>query len=253
MFFVGVDLAWSSRNQTGLTIIEGNTEKGEVIYVDTLYSLDSILEKIDEIVGDNDAIVGIDAPVVVPNEEGSRIAERELNKVFRKYHAGAHPANRSRLASWSGTIRGEELAFMLKEKGYSQTFIKEKDTKGKRVFEIFPHPAIVSLFNRERILQYKAKQNRTYQMRYVEFKEYQHCLQSLENKSPALHLPHHNILNMSVRSLKGKALKEFEDRLDSIMCAYIVYFYWCHPEKCKVFGNREEGYIITPIRKQDEG
>ncbi len=52
-------------------------------------------------------IVAIDAPTLVPNETGRRPAEAECQRLFGRYQAGPHPANRSR---YKGDIRGEIIA-----------------------------------------------------------------------------------------------------------------------------------------------
>lgn len=67
-------------------------------------------------IGNNNTIVAIDAPLVVPNKKGRRIADDLVSKLFREYHAGAYPANRERLSSWTGKIRGEEIYKLLEKK-----------------------------------------------------------------------------------------------------------------------------------------
>ena len=72
-----------------------------------------------ENVGGRDAFVAIDAPLIVPNLEGRRVAEALTGQLFRKYDAGAHPANRTRLGQWSdGKIRGEEITRLLEDEGF---------------------------------------------------------------------------------------------------------------------------------------
>ena len=45
----------------------------------------------------------------------------------------------------------------------------------------------------------------------------------------------------------GKALKELEDKLDSIVCAYVgAYWLYWGEERCGVLGNRSSGYIVVP-------
>ncbi len=43
------------------------------------------------------AVIAIDAPLIVKNLEGRREADALVTKLFRKYHAGAHPTNIERL------------------------------------------------------------------------------------------------------------------------------------------------------------
>jgi len=48
--------------------------------------------------------------------------------------------------------------------------------------------------------------------------------------------------------LRGGALKDWEDRLDAVVCGYIAAYYWWWGEKrCRVFGDDwRRGYIVTP-------
>lgn len=114
--------------------------------------------------------------------------------------------------------------------------------KSRKLFEVYPHPSIVVLFNLDRILEYKSKPKRDYNFRWNEFRRYQKYLSSLPNLS----LPD-ELLNKDVRKLKGRALKSYEDKLDSILCAYLSYYVWANPEKCAVLGNMKKGYILKPI------
>jgi len=98
MYFVGIDLAWSKKesNKTGIAISEGNKKEGKLCYYGNLTSDKEIIDKINQIIGEDNAIIAIDAPLIVPNEKGRRKAEQEISNHFGKYNAGAHSSNRSR-------------------------------------------------------------------------------------------------------------------------------------------------------------
>jgi predicted RNase H-like nuclease len=56
------------------------------------------------------------------------------------------------------------------------------------------------------------------------------------------------ICSSDISKMKGKGLKNHEDLLDAIICAYTAYYYWYWGNrKCKIFGDKENGYIVTPI------
>ena len=42
---------------------------------------------------DGPCLVAIDAPLIVRNATGNRVAEAELNRDFARFDAGAHPSN----------------------------------------------------------------------------------------------------------------------------------------------------------------
>ena len=105
---------------------------------------------------------------------------------------------------------------------------------------------MVVLFNLNKILQYKSKPSRNHDFLCKMFKLYQFHLKNLEKTKPPIKIPK-EILNKKVEELKGKKLKNYEDLLDSIFCAYIGYYSWVNPDKCAVFGSMKEGYILTPV------
>ncbi len=242
MKFVGIDLAWSTKNGSGVTVLDGDKKGVELICSDILLSDEEIIEYLRKNVGEEPAWISIDAPLIVPNKKGRRLAEDVVGALFQKYHAGCHPANRTRLSSWTGTIRGEELTALLGKEGFEHDPYTKKYELSRRLFEVYPHPSIVVLFNLDKILQYKAKPKRDYEFRWKEFIKYQKHLSEL----PGLSLPD-SIIKRNVKTLRGKALKNYEDKLDSILCAYLSYYAWANPEKCAVLGNMKKGYIMTPI------
>ena len=246
MLFIGVDLAWSENNPTGMAIFEGDKKKAKLLSTRLVLSDKEIIDYITESAKNKDALIAIDAPLIVPNEEGRRIAEEEVGYLFRKYNAGAHPANRRRLSSFTGKIRGEEISKLLEKEGFKHDPKLKKFEKGRKFFEVYPHPSIVVLFNLDKILQYKAKPKRDYEFRWKEFKKYQKYMKDLEKLRPSF-VVSKDILNKNVKKLKGKSLKNYEDILDAIFCSYIAYYSWANPEKCEILGNMKDGYILTPV------
>lgn len=234
MYFVGVDLAWSDNNQTGVAIIRGD----ELVMVGTVKTDQEIVRAITGIVGRKPCMVAIDAPLVVPNDEGSRAAEKAINKAFRQYEAGAHPANRSWLTKSSGRVRGEDLVQQLADVG----ILHDPHAPGKKTracFEVYPHPATVVLFGLDKTLKYKPRQNRSYQERWQAFEEYQRHLKELP-------VDFGDVLDQDVRELRASALKDYEDRLDAMLCAYVARYAHTNPDDVGIYGSLQEGYILTP-------
>jgi len=240
MFFVGIDLAWSTKNGTGVAVLEGNKRTARFVSAGIFYSDAEIFEQVERRIGGEECFVAVDAPLIVPNEKGRRVAEKLVGELFRKYNAGAYPANRQRLAQWTGTIRGEEFSKGLEGIGFEHSPYVERFEKSRKFFEVYPHPSMVVLFGLDRILRYKAKPNHSYKLRWAEFDKYAKLLKRLRVEFPKDFFVH-------TEGLKGRALKEYEDKLDAIFCAYIAYHCWHNPEKCAVLGDMKEGYIMTPI------
>lgn len=187
-------------------------------------------------------IVAIDAPTLVPNETGRRPAEAECQRLFGRYQAGPHPANRSR---YQGDIRGEIIARELTaHDGYLHD-PSPPNLSERRVMEVFPHPAHVALFGLSRTLKYKAKPGRTLESRLAEFDRYEAYLRTLERAEPAL-MPDDAVLLRPADSTLA-ALKRYEDRLDALTCAYIAAYYlrW-GDERVQVLGDTATGHIVVP-------
>ena len=249
--FIGVDLAWSSRNSTGLAALQWNGVAASLVepLPETLpYSDQDIAEYIKKIAPRGGVVVAIDAPLTVPNTIGRRPGEAELNAVFARFHAGAHPANRQRLSSYNGgAVRGETLLTHLTVLGVRHDPIMVPRQATRQAFEAYPHPAMVTLFRLDRVLKYKAKPTIAHSQRLEEFCKYQHHLRDLQNGAPPVVLPD-SLLREEHLAKRGRRLKAYEDQLDAVFCAYLaLYYWWWGSEKCRIFGDVERGYIVTPV------
>lgn len=246
MTFVGIDLAWSARNRSGGAVIRGDERGGAFVHARLLGGDEQILEYIDTHADTGPCIVGVDAPLWVPNETGRRLGEAEIGAAFGRYQAGAHPANRARLAK-DGVVRGEALVAALEARGFAHAPMIEVGTPVRQVIEVFPHPAMVAIFGLPRTLKYKIKANRSREFLNQEWKRYQQYLLDLCEGDPPLH-GHEAILDQPVALLKGRGLKDYEDQIDALFCAYIcMYGFRWGAARCRVFGTVESGYIFTPV------
>jgi predicted RNase H-like nuclease len=71
MNFLGVDLGWCGR-PSGVALLEGNGAWLRLVGFERLQSAAEILDWIAHTAGNSDAIVGVDAPLVITNNEGAR-------------------------------------------------------------------------------------------------------------------------------------------------------------------------------------
>jgi predicted RNase H-like nuclease len=92
MYFVGLDLAWGEKNQTGVAVIDSD---GRLLHLGVAHDDESIATAIAPYVAD-ECLVAIDAPLIVPNETGARPCEAALNRDFTTFEASARPAYRGR-------------------------------------------------------------------------------------------------------------------------------------------------------------
>ena len=254
MRYIGIDLAWGSKNTTAAVVLDGDLTHGATLVAaaDALLTDDEILA----FVAANDTgaglLVAIDAPTIVPNQTGRRPCEAILARCMAKAQAGPHPANRTRLSGPDGTVRGERIAKRLVDYGLPQTpyFSRLPADNPRAAFEVFPHPAHVALFGLEKTLKYKAKPKRTPETRHAEFRRYADYLLALRDADPPLALPADTafVVGQETEPLKTAPLKRYEDTLDALTCAYIaLYFHRWGEIRCAVVGDLETGFIVTPV------
>src|SRR5713226_7282951 len=90
--FIGVDFGWYGK-PSGLASIE--MSGGGLILRKSvcLNETEDILRWIQSEVGGGNAIVAVDAPLVIENPTGIRDVERQLNSEFWQFHACCHASN----------------------------------------------------------------------------------------------------------------------------------------------------------------
>ena len=238
--FMGLDLAWSDRNPSGVAhmVLQG---KGCVLLeTDHLTSDEEIVNWMEERSGTT-SWVGIDAPIIAPNPpKTTRPVDRIVSSRFGRFHAGVYPGNRERCA------RPIRLCSKLAAQGFSpDPFLPFK--WGRRQLEIFPHLVQVGFFGRKRIIKYK---NGSIDQKRRGLRQLQRAVgKNLLRQTPPL-LPSRaleKLLDEQPKDLRGRQLKGLEDRIDAVMCAYMSYYFWYWREdRCEVFGDLKTGYIIGP-------
>jgi len=105
--YIGIDLAWGEKNLSGFCALHVEKNRLKILEVKLLKSIEDILLEIQKY-KDSKVFIGVDAPLVVPNETGNREIEKKFNKDFAKYKISMLPANRKILTKYSPNIRSEE-------------------------------------------------------------------------------------------------------------------------------------------------
>lgn len=240
MKFIGVDFGWRSQ-PSGLCCLELIGGKLQIIDLDRLELIADILSWIDRNVPQQEpAIIAVDAPTLIPNAVGSRLPDKLTHKYFGKYHAGCYPANQN-LPFAERTI---SFGLELESRGFVHAPTIDPQKPGRYQIEVFPHPAIVNLFNLERILKYK--KGRINERRLELIKLYNYILDILPTLTPSLCTLRLCGLFSEIPPT-GAALKAAEDKLDSLICAYVAahWWYWGGQHNL-VLGDRTTGYIVIP-------
>lgn len=250
MIAIGLDLAWSPRNPSGMAVAEHLADGWHLRDVRSdIVSNEEILAAIDRTVGREDAVLAIDAPLVVPHRTRGRDGDRLITSVFGSYDAGVYPATKRTIGRYGGQ-RIWRLRDALVDRGFVHDCRIPRGHRGRFFFETYPHAAAVALFRLPKVLKYKVREGRSSQERLDAFREYERLLGDLRDRDPPLRSVEDHLDNAG-SATRGRALKAYEDRLDAILCAYIAAYYWTWgTTRCAIFGTLEGGYIVTPFNEE---
>ncbi len=238
MKFLGIDFGWTSQ-PSGVCCLVLEVERLHLRSLDRLDTIPAVLEWVDTWVPASEGgAIAVDAPTLIPNETGMRLPDRLAHQHFGKYHAGCYPANRS-LPFAERTLK---LGLELEARGFDHAPEITARKPGRYQMEVFPHPAMIHLFQLDRILKYKKGTVAERRGELVRLRQY--ILSVLPNLTPALVIEEADLPPVLH---KGAELKALEDRLDSIICAYVAAHWWYWgAERNRVLGDRTSGYIIVP-------
>jgi predicted RNase H-like nuclease len=239
---LGIDLAWqSNKNTTAMAV--GKHQDGELIITNvypSVASLEDLLNSI-EVHGDASGI-SIDAPLIIKNRTGQRVCEKELSKQYGSRKASCHTSNMNLYPDAPSSA----LSKYLEDKGYRHLGANGVE---RWQIECYPHPAIIEIFGLpERLLYKKGKM--------IEKRSGQCALANYLKELIAS-----NIIRLAIsdsvskyldtdriNELSGAKLKQNEDVLDSIICAYIGAMYSSDSPSI-TFGETSDGYIYVPTQK----
>jgi predicted RNase H-like nuclease len=242
--FVGLDLAWTARNETGVCVLRGDASTLALERLGCAVATPAGFADLCDSLGD-DVVVAVDAPLVVHPE---RRAERDLAKVFGKYKASAYFANMPFLEKMNGTA-GPKLAIELRKRGFQvvPSGLGRRGV-GRTAIEVFPHPAHVVLFGLDERLKYKKGPVAQRRAQMVIYQGFLRTLLAVEMPSVLDSALVVAALDREATLARGRALKNLEDRLDALTCAYVAFHCWNHgPAGYRVFGSDEGGAIVTPL------
>jgi predicted RNase H-like nuclease len=243
--FIGIDLAWKTdAKHTGVAALAGDQSTVELYekphLVKSLADVEAFILRNAE----PDVVVAIDAPLVLKNVTGQRPCETEISRRFGAAHAGAHTSNLKLYPK----PRSVQLAKDLEANGFVHCpHPHSAALAGKWFFEVYPHPAHVVLFGLPRIVKYKKGAVPTRRAGLSQFRD---CLlTSFSVAVPALKRTNalDTFLGEPLETMAGPALKEYEDRLDALFCAYLAAHFWAWSYgRNEMIGTLDRGYIINP-------
>jgi predicted RNase H-like nuclease len=247
VYFVGVDLAWGVRNPTGVAVVDAD---GGLVSIGATRDDADVLAALRPYV-QGACLVGFDAPLVVTNATGQRPAEAALNRDFRRFEAGSHPANTGKPEFADGT-RAARLARAL---GLDfDPFCEPARIATRRAIEVYPHAATVALFRLPRTLKYKAKPGRGLDQLKSDLLLLMDGLEGLAHAAVPLEVagPDWVELRRRVVAAQRKSdLRRAEDPVDAVVCAYVALYAERCPAGVTTYGDFATGYIVTPSLPPD--
>src|SRR6516162_8845332 len=94
--YLGVDLAWREdhadlpANETGVAAID---ERGQILDAGWRRGVDEALAWADAVANGEDAVMFVDAPLVVRNETGQRLCETQVGQRYGRWKVSANSTN----------------------------------------------------------------------------------------------------------------------------------------------------------------
>lgn len=239
MHFIGVDLAWGDQKPTGIAVLD---EHGCLRHLDVARSDADLLAQLHPWVR-GACIVAFDAPLVVTNATGTRACEAALNADYRRFDAGAYPANTS-LPWFADGGRGARLCTAL------QLDLDPFGDYPRKAIEVYPHAASVALFSLSKTIKYKQKTGRDLEHIRAELARLTGLIETLQHSDPPLLVtdnPRWRDLKHSLHTATQKAqLRRIEDPVDAVLCAYVALYATRRPGTTTVYGEVATGCIVTP-------
>lgn len=224
MKFIGIDLAWTYKNETGVCIIDNQ----KVSYIDAkVFSNDELIK----VISDNSpSIVSVDAPLEVKNETGGRACDSVLMKTpINGRYLKLYATSRQYMMRRFGGIRSEDLYFDLREHHGFEL--------GKTIIETYPTGIYLSLFPTLFDHKYKLSSR-------LSLDELKDNAKSLLDSITALGFSGVDI-NLDEVVTK-KAYKSYEDKIDALLCAVNSYYFSLG--KVSIFEKDNNGIISLPSK-----
>ena len=244
--FAGIDLAWTSNNETGICMIN---EHGEILFSHSeVYSNDEICKAFldSDMTYRKNVYIGIDAPLIFPEDvKEYRTAERELKRAdINGFHLSSFQVSKEYMLKTYRESRGEDISrYLAENKKYNYT--DKLFTHSHEVVETFPTGITAGIFPEIFPAGYKLKGKKAdsikgYDILYKKIKVFEEK-KIINGFTENFKLPKDD--------MKRKEYKSFEDRIDAFLCAFALFLVHKNLASELYFGNKEKGLIFLPSKK----
>ena len=246
MIYVGIDLAWTNKRPSGLCILN---DSGQILFWETALLEDSDIVAIIQKYDDGPLQIAIDAPLVVPNENGSRPCDR----LFRKhrvhgYALGIFVSNRAFLNKTYGMIRGELLTQILLDIFPQCSLTANPANKASCIIETFPTALVYGLFPELTPIDHKVKHKKPYAHYQRDMRRLLLAIESILRETMNRPTILDQVENW-IAEINKKSHKHIEDAVDGFLCAYSLYLMDKGQAEVVSFGDEENGFIVHAERR----
>lgn len=240
MKFIGIDLAWTYKNESGICVMD---ESGEVLILESAVFSDEDIVNIIKNYSDEILYIAIDAPLIVNNETGSRQAERDLQRGrINGHRLFAFNSNRTFLTKTFKSIRGEVLSQLITE---HLPNISIGINEGRSsIVETFPTGIVSGLFPDIFPVRYKRKKGMTFEETIGQMVLLIERIAKLEEQSIISGFSEKLLVDEA--TITRKHHKHLEDKLDAVLCALGLYMINNNMAESLKFGTDEDGFILIP-------
>lgn len=244
MRFIGIDLAWTYKNETGVCVIN---ELGEIEYLNSAIFSDEDLLAIIKSCNHEPMCIAIDAPLVVKNEGGSRQAERDFMKEkIHGHNISLFVASRGYLKRTFGQIRGETLMNKIINEISSVKISEYAVENQTTIVETFPSGICLGLFPEIYPVKYKIKRKVDYSETEYQMNRLLERFRFIENKENRIK-GLIDKLEIDKMELTKSTHKHIEDKVDAFLSAYGLFSIHKGYAMSRTFGDIDNGFITIPV------
>jgi predicted RNase H-like nuclease len=264
MRVLGVDLAWGEGprpNETGVVAVEPD---GRVIDAGWTTGVEDTAAWIARL-GADDALVMVDAPLLVLNPTRQRLCEREVGQRYGRWKVSANSTN-------LGTVRqaGVTLREALETQGWTYSDgVEGPPTSGRTVSECYPYTAIVGAVELGYETQRPTYKRKPAKLSTAEWRptraaacdELIERMRTLKDADAALDISSHPATSELITTdspVTDRDYKHREDLIDTCLSAWAGQLWLRHGfNRCQVLGatdpltlNDHRATIIAPARNE---
>lgn len=261
MRFVGVDLAWGAVNETGVIALDPD---GSLAAADWTLGVEATARWIEEHAQPG-TVVLIDAPLLVLNDTGQRLCEKQVGQRYGYLNVSANSTNKR-----SPRAAGVDLRKRLEKAGWRyDDGTNWPPTSGRILSECYPYTTLVGAtelgYEKERP-RYKRKPGRTPVAKWrperaAACDELIQRIDSLASATPPMKLRTNPVTARLLDEnspLGDRAYKHREDLIDACLAAWSAALWTLHGQtRCQVLGSDDplndsrgaRATIIAPARE----